>query len=71
VPAGNADRLLLNGLRATSNYTSFYLSIVLRDFIHALDQITVTMASMLPNPVAEGSGFAWPHRSLPLLPENK
>jgi len=29
VLADNADRLLLNGLQATSNYTSFHLSIVL------------------------------------------
>ncbi len=29
VLANNADRLLLNGLQATSNYTSFHLSIVL------------------------------------------
>ena len=29
VLADNADRLLLNGLQATSNYTSFHLSLVL------------------------------------------
>jgi hypothetical protein len=91
VLADSADRLLLNGLQATSNYTSSHLSIVLssaalagffwlflksgriprliagwglfaslfvastivlRDFIPAMGNITITMAFMLSNLVA-------------------
>ena len=58
VLADNADRLLINGLQATSNYTSFHLSLVLSSFTLAGFFWLFLRSGRIPKPIAGWGLFA-------------